>query len=315
MNDYYSFAAFFSQIGRKPAEDYRETIVFNRGDGAVTHPVTGRVMEPKFLAGAVPDVKGKDRRQVLADWLTSPDNPFFAPSIANRVWAHFFGVGIVEPVDDIRVSNPPGNPELMRELGKRLTSYGYDFKRLVRDLCNSYAYQRATERNATNADDERNFAHGRVRRIQAEMLLDCISQVTETKDKFPGLPLGAKAVQVADGTTSNYFLTTFGRSPRETVCAAEVRTEPTLSQALHLINGETIQHKIAAGGVVKRMLDAGKPPEAVIKTLYARCLAREPSPEELPKLLTVVEKDKNRQAALEDVFWAVLNAEEFVFNH
>jgi hypothetical protein len=272
-------------------------------------------MEPKFLAGAVPDVKGKDRRQLLADWLTAPDNPFFAPSIANRVWAHFFGVGIVEPVDDIRVSNPSSNPELMRELGKRLTSYDYDFKRLVRDICNSYAYQRTTERNAANADDERNFAHGRVRRIQAETLLDCISQVTETKDKFPGLPLGAKAVQVADGTTSTYFLTTFGRSPRETVCAADVRTEPTLSQALHLINGETIHQKIAAGGVVKRLLDAGKPPEAVIKTLYVRCLAREPNAQELGKLLAVVEKDKNRQAALEDVFWALLNSQEFVFNH
>jgi hypothetical protein len=202
MNDYYSFASFFCQIGRKPAEDYRETIVFNRGDGAVAHPVTGRAMEPKFLGGAIPDMKGKDRRQVVAEWLTSPENPFFAPSIANRVWAHFFGVGIVEPVDDIRVSNPPSNPELMQELGKRLTSYDYDFKRLVRDIGNSYAYQRSTERNASNAEDERNFAHAKVRRIQAEMLLDCITQATETKDKFPGLPLGAKAVQVADGTTS-----------------------------------------------------------------------------------------------------------------
>ncbi len=315
MNDYYSFASFFCQIGRKPAEDYRETIVFNRGDGAVANPVTGRVMEPKFLAGAVPDVKGKDRRQVVAEWLTSPENPFFAPSIANRVWAHFFGVGIVDPVDDIRVSNPPSNPELMQELGKRLTSYDYDFKRLVRDIGNSYAYQRSTERNAGNADDERNFAHGRVRRIQAEMLLDCITRATETKDKFPGLPLGAKAVQVADGTTSTYFLNTFGRSPRETVCAGEVRTEPTLSQALHLLNGDTLQQKIAAGGVVKRMLDAGKPPQETIKTLFVRCLSREPTAEELSKLVKVVEGDKNRQPALEDVFWALLNSQEFVFNH
>jgi len=119
MDDYYGFASFFCQIGRKPAEDYRETIVFNRGDGSVSHPVTGRAMEPKFLGGPLADAKGRDRRQVLADWLTSPDNPFFAPSIANRVWAHFFGVGIVEPVDDVRVSNPPGNPELIQELGKR----------------------------------------------------------------------------------------------------------------------------------------------------------------------------------------------------
>ena len=185
-------------------------------------------MEPKFLGGPKADCNGKDRRQVLADWLTSPDNPFFAPSVANRIWAHFFGVGIVEPVDDVRVSNPPSNPELYRQLGRKLVEYKYDFKRLVRDICNSQTYQRATQTNASNEGDQRNFAHARVRRIQAEMLRDCITQVTETKDKFRGLPLGARAVQIADGATSDYFLTTFGRSPRETVCACDVRTEPTL---------------------------------------------------------------------------------------
>ena len=235
MDDYYSFAAFFSQIGRKEGEDYRETIIFNRGGGEVNHPVGGRVMAPKFLGGPKPDCAGKDRREVLADWLTAPDNPFFAPSVANRIWAHFFGIGIVEPVDDVRVSNPPANPELYRQLGRKLVEYKYDFKRLVRDICLSQTYQRATQTNASNEGDQRNFAHARVRRIQAEMLRDCISQVTETKDKFRGLPLGARAVQIADGATSDYFLTTFGRSPRETVCACDVRSEPTLSQALHLL--------------------------------------------------------------------------------
>jgi hypothetical protein len=147
------------------------------------------------------------------------------------------------------------------------------------------------------------------------MLQDCISQVTQTKDKFQGLPLGAHAVQIADGTASSYFLTTFGRSPRETVCAAEVRTEPTLSQALHLLNGDTIQEKIAAGGAVKQLLAAGKPPEEIIRTLYIRCLSREPDAEETAKLLKAVEGDPNRQRALEDVFWALLNSREFVFNH
>ena len=191
MDDYYSFAAFFSQIGRKEGEDYRETIIFNRGGGEVNHPIGGRVMEPKFLGGPKADCNGKDRRQVLADWLTSPDNPFFAPSVANRIWAHFFGVGIVEPVDDVRVSNPPVNPELYQQLGRKLVEYKYDFKRLVRDICLSQTYQRATQTNAGNEGDQRNFAHARVRRIQAEMLRDCITQVTETKDKFRGLPLGA----------------------------------------------------------------------------------------------------------------------------
>jgi hypothetical protein len=315
MDDYYSFASFFAQIGRKPAEDYREIIVFNRGEGTVNHPLGGRAMEPKFLGGPKPDVAGKDRRQVLAEWLTSPENRFFAPSIANRIWTHFFGIGIVEPVDDVRVSNPASNPELLQALGTRLISYRYDFKQLVRDICNSQTYQRSTQRNPTNVYDERNFAHGRIRRIQGEMLQDCISQVTQTKDKFQGLPLGAHAVQIADGTASNYFLTTFGRSPRETVCAAEVRTEPTLSQALHLLNGDTIQDKIAGGGAVKQLLDAGKSPQEIIKILYIRCLSREPAADEIAKLLRAVEKDASRQRALEDVFWALLNSQEFVFNH
>ncbi len=191
MDDYYSFAAFFSQVGRKGGEDYREQIVFNSRSGEVAHPVGGRQMPPKFLGGPVADVAGKDRRVVLAEWLTSPENPYFATSVANRVWAHFFGIGIVEPVDDIRVSNPASNPELFAALGTKLTEYNYDFKQLVRDICNSQTYQRSTERNASNQEDEKNFAHSRIRRIPAESLLDCYSEVTQSDEKLPGLPLGA----------------------------------------------------------------------------------------------------------------------------
>jgi hypothetical protein len=315
MDDYYSFAAFFSQIGRKQGEDYRETIVFNSGGGEVTHPVGGRVMKPKFLGGPEPDVAGKDRREVMAKWLTSTDNPFFATSIANRVWAHFFGKGIVEPVDDIRVSNPPVNPELFKTLGDKLVEYNYDFKRLVRDICNSETYQRSTERNESNAGDERNFAHGNVRRIPAEQLLDCICSVTKAPDKFQGLPLGARAVQIADGGTSNYFLTTFGRAPRDTVCACEAKTEPTLSQALHMLNGTSVHNKIQQGGVVKELLAAGKTPPQAIESLYIRCLSRRPEPAEMERLMAVVTSAENPQAGLEDVFWAILNSREFVFNH
>ena len=145
QNDYYSFAAFFAQIGRKQGEDYRETIVFNSGGGEVNHPVGGRVMPPKFLGGETPDVDGKDRRVVLAKWLASPQNPWFATSFANRVWAHFMGVGIVEPVDDFRVSNPASNPELLDALGKHFTDTKYNLKALVRDICNSRTYQRSTQ--------------------------------------------------------------------------------------------------------------------------------------------------------------------------
>jgi len=315
MDDYYSFAAFFSQIGRKEGEDYREMIVFNSGGGEVVQPVTGRVMEPKFLGGAKPDCRGKDRREVLADWLTAADNPYFAPSVANRIWAHFFGVGIVEPVDDVRVSNPPTNAELYQQLGRKLVEYKYDFKRLVRDICLSQTYQRATQTNASNEGDQRNFSHARVRRVQAEMFRDCISEVTETKDKFRGLPLGAKAVQIADGATSDYFLTTFGRATRQSVCACDVRSEPTLSQALQLLNGQAVQQKIRAGGVVQQLLAAKKSPEEIIRLLYIRCLTREPLPDELAALKKLVGDSPKPAEALEDVFWSLLNSREFCFNH
>jgi hypothetical protein len=272
-------------------------------------------MLPKFLGGEAADVNGKDRRAVVAAWLTAPENPFFAKNVANRVWAHFFGQGIVEPVDDIRISNPPSNPELLAELSKKLVEYNYDFKRLVYDICTSRAYQRTCQTNETNIQDTRNFASMRVRRIPAETLLDCIGQVTETQEKFRGLPLGARAVQIADGGTSTYFLTTFGRASRDTVCACEVKTDPTLSQALHLINGGTVQGKINQGGVIKKLTDAGLAPDAAIDALYVRSLSRKPQPEELDRLKALVAEAPNPQQGLEDVYWAILNSREFLFNH
>ena len=315
MDDYYSFASFFSQIGRKRGEDPRETIVFNRGGGEVQHLVTKQNMTPKFLGGATPDVRGKDRRVVLAEWLASDENPYFATNLSNIVWDHFFGRGIIDEVDDVRVSNPASNPELLDELAKKFTEYNYDFKKLVRDICTSRTYQLSTQTNDSNISDSTNFSHATLRRVRAEILLDIISQVTETKNKFRGLPLGARAVQIADGNTSTYFLNTFGRAQRLTVCSCEVQTEPNLSQALHLLNGSTLQSKIGGGGVVKRWLDEGKTPADIVSMIYVACLSREPKDEELKQLLAVVNEDQDKRRALEDVFWAVLNSREFVFNH
>ncbi len=315
QDDYYGFAAFFSQIGRKTGEDYRETIVFNSGGGEVKHPVGGRDMAPKFLGGATPDVAGKDRRVILSKWLASKENPWFATSFANRVWAHFFGVGIVEPVDDFRVSNPSSNPELVEELGKRFTNSNYDLKSLVRDICNSNTYQRSTQRNDSNTTDERNFAHANLRRIKAENLLDTISSITETKDKFQGLPLGARAVQIADGGSSTYFLTTFGRATRETVCSCEVKMEPTLSQALHLLNGDTVNAKIKQGGLIPKLMTQAKYPEERLTNLYLRCVGRKPTATELEKLMPGFVPGADQAQALEDVFWALLNSREMLFNH
>jgi hypothetical protein len=317
MDDYYGFVAFFSQVGRKGTEDPRETIIFNAGGGDVRHPVGGRTMAPKFLGGEAPDLKGRDRREVLAEWLASPQNPFFAKNLANIVWAHFMGRGIVEPVDDVRVSNPAANPELLEELGRRFTEYRYDFRKLVRDICTSRAYQRSTQSNPTNELDQANFSRGAIRRIRAEVMFDVISQVTETlnENKFRGLPQGARAVQIADGGVSTYFLTTFGRATRETVCSCEVKMEPNLSQALHLINGATVQQKIAAGGLVRRMLGEKKTPAEIVEELYVRCLTRRPSEPELKRLGPILEAAEDKTQVLEDLFWALLNSKEFMFNH
>ena len=315
MDDYYGFAAFFAQIGRKTGEDYRETVIFDRRGGEVKHPVTGADTPPRFLGGGQADLQGKDRREVLAQWITSPANPFFASSVANRIWQHFMGTGIVDPVDDFRVSNPASNPELLAELGKKLNEYQFDIKQLVRDICNSSAYQRSCTPTADNQDDLRNYSHAAVRRIPAESLLDCISQATQTKDKFQGLPLGARAIQIADGSTSNYFLTAFGRSARTTVCACEASTDPSLSQALHLLNGAAIQGKISEGQLIKQWLDQGLKPEQIIEAIYVRCLGRKPNATELQNLMKIVTDAGNVPLGLEDVFWATLNSREFIFNH
>ncbi|RYD26315.1 MAG: DUF1553 domain-containing protein, partial [Verrucomicrobiaceae bacterium] len=234
------------------------------------------------------------------------------------VWAHFNGVGIVEPVDDIRVSNPPSNPELLDELAKRFVSYNFDLRKLVRDICNSRTYQLSTRTNETNVDDNRNFSHSMVRRVRAEVLLDSISAVTATPNKFKGLPMGAKAVQIADGNTTNYFLTTFGRATRATVCSCEVKMEPNLSQALHLLNGDNTHQRIQRGKVVADMLAAKKEPKEIIEQIYLKTLSRKPTDMESGKLLAAVaeaQKPEEVKDTLEDVFWALLNSKEFIFNH
>jgi hypothetical protein len=315
MDDYYSFAAFFSQIGRKKSGDPRETVVYNTGSGEVKHLLGGRVMAPKFLGGAVPDVKGKDRREVLAKWLASPDNPWFATNLANIVWAHFMGRGIIDQVDDVRISNPSVNQPLLDELGKKFTEYNYDFRQLVKDICSSRTYQLSTTTNPSNETDHSNFAHAELRRMRAEVLLDCITQVTTASDKFPGLPVGARAVHIADGNTSTYFLTTFGRAKRATVCSCEVKMEPNLSQALHMINGATTNDKIKKGGLIPELLKAERTHEQIIKELYLRCFTRPPTEAETAKLVEVVANGSDAGQSLEDIFWSLLNSREFLFNH
>jgi hypothetical protein len=316
MDDYYGFASFFSQIGYKQAQDPRELMVFHADTGEVKHPIAGRVVRPTLLGGRSPELKpSEDRREAVARWLASRENPAFARNLANFVWAHFFGQGIIEPVDDARVSNPPSNPELLDALSRRLVEVNYDIKPLIREITRSRTYQLSTRRNEFNRWDERNFSHQKIRRMRAEILLDCMSQVTETSDRFPGLPQGGRAVQIPDGRAPNYFLTTFGRSNREKVCSCEVKTTPTLSQALHLINGETTTGKIIAGKLVPRLLAEKGKPLAVAEALYVRCLSRALAPDETGRIEPRLAAAPDKEKALEDLFWALLNSNEFLFNH
>ena len=273
-------------------------------------------MQPTFLGGDIAAIpKGTDRREVLAHWLTSPQNAAFNRNLGNFVWEHFLGRGITHPIDDVRISNPPVNAPLLDALADRLVETDYDIKQLVRDIAASHAYQRSTRANETNVTDLTNFSRAHPRRIRAEVLLDCITQVTRTEDDFRGLPPGARAVQIIDGNTSTYFLETFGRASRETVCSCEVVMEPNLSQALHLINGTTTNKKIRQGGLVGLLLKQGKTPTQVIEHLYLAALSRKPSETELQRVVGLVETSERQDEALDDVFWALLNSKEFIFNH
>lgn len=319
MDDYYGFAAFFAQVGRKNTDNPGNRVIFNSRSGGVRHFLTGGDVEPRFLGGGEAEVeRGEDRRAVLAEWLTSPDNEFFARNIANIVWQHHLGIGIVEPVDDVRISNPPSNPELLDALTAKLVEYDFDLRQLVRDITNSHAYQRETRANETNSGDERNFSKAMIRRMRAEVLLDSIAQVTETTLDFPGVREGTRSVQIADGQVNNFFLTTFGRSSRETVCSCEVEVEPNLSQALHLLNGPAVHNRIRDGGVIQRMIREGEPPGRVVDELYLRCYGRTPTTAEMEAIqayLDAAEGEAEVMEVLEDVFWALLNSKEFIFNH
>ena len=317
MDDYYSFAAFFAQVKRKPSSDARERIITS-GGGETKHPVSGKVMQPKFLGGEQPEVKGKDRRLVLAQWMTAKENPYFARNLSNIVWAHFFGRGIINEVDDVRVSNPPVNEPLLADLADHLSQSGYDFKKLVRAICNSRTYQLSTQTNASNESDLTNFSHAYLRRMPAEIMLDVIAQVTQTKNKFNGLPLGSRAIEIADGQTTNYFLQTFGRSKRESVCSCETRMEPNLSQALHLINGDTIEKKIRSGNLIGKWQKEKLTDDQIIERLYYTVLNRKPETAEVEKIASMFEETEDaaaKKAMLEDVYWALLNSSEFLFNH
>jgi len=317
QEDYYGFVSFFTGVKRKMASEEREFFVYD--DPAAPpakHLLDGHPVPAKFLGGDSPDVKGKDPRTALAEWLTSKDNTLFRENLANRIWAQFFGRGIVDPVDDVRVSNPPSNRELLEALGRHLADYNFDAKRLIRDICASQAYQRSTVPNDSNRDDDRQFSHQRLRRLRADVLLDSISEVTGAPTQFNGTPTAFRAAQLFEGNQSNqYFLKTFGLCPRDSVNASDTRLEPTLAQSLHLVNGDTVENKLARSPVIAGLLKDHKTPDEIIGELFVRALSRRPSEAEKKKLLPLVSAAPGDRKAYEDIFWALLNSTEFAFNH
>lgn len=322
MDDYYGFTAFFSGVSSKRGAMPTEIYIFGNNEKTTAeHPVDGRQVPPKFLGGDAPALDGKDPRHFLASWLTSADNRMFARNVANRAWAHFFGRGIVEPVDDGRISNPPSNEALLAALAKRLAESKFDVRALARDICNSTTYQLSSSTAPGNENDDRYFSHAMVRRLQAEVLADTIGAVTGAPATFNGQPAGTRAVQIFDGGAErDYFLRSFGASKRETVCACEVRMEPTLAQTLHLINGTTTEQALQRSPVLTKLITDAPPPEEGVKSLYRRALTREATGYELSRFSERArERDLNDKQQLrrfyEDVLWALLNSTEFAFNH
>jgi hypothetical protein len=318
QDDYYGFVSFFTGVKRKQASEEREFYIYDDPNAPpAKHLLDGHPAPAKFLGGDAPDVKGKDPRAALAEWLTSKDNAMFRQNLANRIWAQFFGRGIVDPVDDVRISNPPSNRELLEALGQHLADYNFDARRLIRDICNSRVYQLNSAPNATNRDDDSQFSHARLRRLRADVMLDSISEVTSTPSNFNDSPQGLRAMQLFDGghSANNYFLKTFGECSRESINVSETRLEPTLAQALHLLNGDTVEGKLARSKVIADMLKDGARPQEIIDRIFIRALSRLPSEPELKRLMPLVTAHPGDRKGYDDILWAILNSTEFAFNH
>jgi hypothetical protein len=325
QDDYYSMAAWFARVRQKkdardpgtaPNTVNAEVVYVDRA-GEVTQPRTGKVMPPKFLGGSVAEVKGRtDRREVLARWMTEPGNPYFAKNVANRVWYHLMGKGIVDPVDDFRDSNPSANDELLDALAKDFAANKFSVKSLVRTILLSRTYQLSAEANELNKDDGKYFSHAVTKLLPAEVLLDAIVQSTEVPEKFAGAPAGTRAVQLPDGDANHPFLKTFGQPARELACECERESDSNLAQALQLINGPTVNDKLRApANRVGKLLARKLEPKAMLEELYLSTLSRMPTAEDAKIALEYVARSKEPRKAWEDVQWALINSKEFLFRH
>jgi hypothetical protein len=324
QNDYYRMANVFARVGKKGKGD--EETIFAADKGDVSHPKLGRPLPPAAFDGPTLalDAPG-DRRAFLAAWMTAPENPYFARSFVNRVWKRYMGRGLVEPVDDMRLTNPASNEPLLAALTRDFVAHGFDMRHLMRTILQSQAYQRSSRPNTTNAADDRFYSRCLPRRLTGESLLDAICQVTEQPEKFAGMPAGTRAEALPDTRIASEFLDAFGRPARQVTCECERNGEPSVAQALHFINARTLNEKIAAkGGLLDRLLAAGTPDAAVLDELTMSCLCRHPAPAESSLVFAALaaaaksgapDPKADRKQVFADMLWALMSGPEFQFNH
>jgi hypothetical protein len=323
QDDYYGMAAFFSQVRYKNGpQEYalynKEETVYLAHDAEIRQPRTGVVMACKPLGGEPIPIGGdEDRREKLVDWLVAPSNRYFARAAVNRIWFHMMGCGIVEPVDDMRDSNPPASGELLDALAEDFRSHGYDVRRTIRLIANSRVYQLSSLPNPFNKEDARYFSHATVRMLSAEQLLDSASRIADVPEKLFNLPAGSRAAQVPDGELVHPFLKDFGQPARADACECERGADSTLEQALQIVGGRTLHSKVVTpDNRIGKLMKAGADDATIVDQLFLATLSRHPSEDELTLAASALAKSgSDRRKATEDLFWILLNHPEFLFQH
>ncbi len=323
QDDFYHFAAFFTRVklDRKDPKQAPTTLRYGHHDQSqngrpvgVGQPRTGLFLRPQPLdRSAVGFMLGEDPRRKLAAWITDPGNEFFAGAMVNRVWQHYLGVGLVEPVDDLRATNPPTNPVLWAALKSEFVKSKFDLKHLMRVILNSRTYQLTSATRPGNETDAKFYSHYYARRLPAEVLLDALSQSTDYPERFSGYPYGVRAVQIPDPGLQSYFLGVFGRSDRVTACACERVGDVTMPQLLSILNGSTVREKLTYG-VLPKLVAAEKDDEKVTTELFLRTLSRMPTDDERQAVRAAL-KAERRDWVFADLMWALMNAKDFAFNH
>ncbi len=316
QTDFYGMTAFFTPLAVRPSAHGESVQAV--GNPQSKHPRTGEAVFAHALGTSSPDKSADgDRRLALAEWMTSPKNPWFARNLANRLWAHFLGRGMVEPVDDVRDTNPPSNPELLDALAKHFVQSKYDVKELMRVIVRSRTYQLSAKPNATNVNDEQNYSRSLFRRIDAEVMLDMVSQTLGVPERFSGAAPGTRAIQLWDSKLPNYFLKLYGRPQRITACECERVVEPSVSQVLHLLNAPEIHEKLThERGNVARWVREKRDDVELVDTLYLTFFSRYPVENERRTALEHLRrKPAQRRQAAEDIAWTLMNTLEFAFKH